>query len=117
MNVGPLEPGDMNMQIEARPRPIKDAAETMRAWVGLAAAFITAAGSGGILLSSDQVTALQGVLAALLPIVSAVSVALTAFGIRKRSEPLVTPMTDPRDNDGTPLVAMGGRTPSGGVLR
>lgn len=105
------------MNIENRPRPIKAAANEIRTWVGLAAALITAAGTGGILLSADQVTALQGVLAALMPIVTAVSVALTAFGIRKRAEPLVTPMKDPRDNDGAALVVLGDRPSAGGVLR
>lgn len=105
------------MNIENRPRPILKAANEIRTWVGLAAALITAAGTGGILLSADQVTALQGVLGATLPLVTASSVALTAFGIRKRSEPLVTPMEDPRDNDGTQLVAMMQRPSSGGMLR
>lgn len=116
MNVGPLTSDDLTPPGVDR-RPIKTAASEIRNWVGLLSAFITAAGTGGILLSADQVTALQGVLAAVLPIVAAVSVALTAFGIRKRSEPLVTPMADPRDNDGTKLVAIDSRGSAGGVLR
>lgn len=105
------------LDIDTRPRPIKDAADQLRAWIGIVSALITAAGTGGILLSAEKVDALQGVLAAGVPLATAIAVALTAFGIRKRSEPLVTPMQDPRDNDGTPLVAMGDRPTAGGVLR
>lgn len=104
--------GDLVMGIEDRPRPVKAAADQLRNWLGVAAAFITAAGTGGMLLSADQVTALQGVLAGVVPLVSAVGVALTAFGIRRRSEPLVTPMKDPRDNDGTALVPIPGSRPT-----
>lgn len=117
VNVGPLDPSELDMTLENRPRPILDAANHIKAWVGLVAALLSAAGTGGILLSADQVSALQGILGALLPLITAFGVVLTAFGIVKRSEPLVTPMRDPRDNDGTKLVAIDGRPTAGGVLR
>lgn len=116
MNVGPLDP-DQVPRGDVDRHPIRTAATEIRNWVAVLSAFVTAAGTGGLLLTSDQVTALQGVIAAVVPLVSAVLVVLTAFGIVKRSEPLVTPMIDPRDNDGTKLVAVGERPSAGGVLR
>lgn len=103
--------------ISNRPRPILTAATQLKNWISVAAAVVAALGSAGILLSTDQVTALQSVLAALMPLIAALGPVLTAFGIVRRSEPLVTPMEDPRDNDGTPLVAMPEVPPQRGVLR
>lgn len=101
----------MNAPNEERPRPIKSAADQLRAWVGLASALVAAAGTGGILLDGDQVSGLQGVLAAVVPLVTATGIALTAFGIVKRSEPLVTPLESPQDREGNALVPMPGYRP------
>ena len=108
----------MNLNIETRPRPIKTAADELKAWLGFATLVLGgAAGAGVNLLTDDQANALTALLAAVPGIVGAVSVVLTAFGIVRRSEPLVTPMSDPRDNDGSPLVVVGDRPTTGGVLR
>ncbi len=114
----PETPRDVNMNIETRPRPIKTAADELKAWLGFATLLVGgAAGAGVNLLTDDQANALTALLATAPGIVGAVTVVLTAFGIVKRSEPLVTPMIDPRDSSGAPLVAVDGRGTIGGVLR
>ncbi|HSL51995.1 MAG TPA: hypothetical protein VK878_23235 [Candidatus Deferrimicrobiaceae bacterium] len=106
------------MDTEDRPRPIKAAADELKAWLGFATLVVGgAAGAGVNLLTDDQANALTAILAGVPGVVGALTVMLTAFGIVKRSEPLVTPMRDPRDNDGTRLVAVGERPTAGGVLR
>jgi hypothetical protein len=47
-------------------------------------------------------------LAGVATLAAAGTSALAAFGVRKRAEPLVTPVADPRDNDGTTLVPIPG---------
>lgn len=99
----------MTNTYDDRPRPVKDAADELRAWLGLATLLVGGAAGAGInLLTDDQASALTALLAAVPGIVGAVTVALTAFGIVRRSEPLVTPMIDPRDSSGAPLVVVDG---------
>ena len=106
------------MNIDTRPRPVKAAADELKSWLGFATLIVGGAAGAGInLLTDDQANALTALLAAVPGIVGLVTVLLTAFGIVNRSEPLVTPMEDPRDNDGTKLVAIGDRPSSGSVLR
>lgn len=105
----------MNENVERR--PILQAAIQLKTWIGVVSSVVAALGAAGALMSAEQVSAVQGVLTCVLVLIPAVSTVLTAFGIVRRSEPLVTPMADPRDNDGTPLVAVGGRPASGTVLR
>lgn len=114
MNTGPLNSEDV---VPPRPRPILAAATQLKNWISVVSSIVAALGASGALMSAEQVTATQGVLTALLVLIPAVSTVLTAFGIVRRSEPLVTPMQDPRDNDGTRLVAMGDRPSAGGMLR
>lgn len=116
MNVGPINPGDVNMRISNRPRPVKAAADELKTWLGFATLVVGGLGGAGVnLLTDDQANAVTATLAAIPGVVGTVTVLLTAFGIVKRSEPLVTPMEDPRDNDGVQLVALDQR--SGGVVR
>lgn len=99
-------------------RPIKTAADEIKKWLALATLLVGGLGGAGVnLLTDEQANALTAFLAAVPGVVGAVTVLLTAFGIVKRAEPLVTPMVDPRDNDGTQLVAIDQRPTSGGVLR
>jgi hypothetical protein len=101
-----------------RPRPIKDAADEIKAWLGFATLLVGGlAGAGVNLLTDDQASALTALLAAIPGVVGAVTVALTAFGIVRRSEPLVTPLSDPRDASGDRLVVVDERGQTGGVLR
>jgi len=92
-------------RLEERPRPLADAASTAVKVVGTLSAFVTAlAGSGIALLSAEQADALTALLGAVPGLITLVAVALAAFGIVKRTEPVVTPVKSPRDADGTPLV-------------
>lgn len=86
-----------------RPRPIKAAADKLSKLLGVAGALVTALVGWGI-LTGIQGDAVTGLLGAIPGIVTAVTTVLTAFGIVKRSEPLVTPMTDPRTDTGAPLM-------------
>jgi hypothetical protein len=101
-----------------RPRPIKDAADEIRSWLSFATLLVGGLTGAGInLLTDEQASALTALLAAVPGIVGAVTVALTAFGIVRRSEPLVTPLADPMDASGAPLVVVGERGTAGGMLR
>lgn len=91
--------------INTRPRPIKLAAKDVATWVGgLVALLSFAAGFLPDLFTPERVDALSALLTAVPGIVGLVGVVLTAFGIVRRSEPLVTPLADPKDGDGWPLV-------------
>lgn len=83
--------------------PLKDAAASAaRVWAALGG---IAAGLAGVgIITVDQNTALQGVLAAVVALVTAGSTAAAAFGVRKQAEPLVTPVADPQDNAGRRLT-------------
>lgn len=86
--------------------PIKTAGQQVAAWVGFAVLIIGgAAGAGVELLTNEQADALTAVASAVPALVGIVGPVLTAFGIRRRSEPLTTPLVDPRTADGRSLYA------------
>lgn len=88
-----------------RPAPLDEAASSVTRVIGTLSALVTAlAGSGIALLNADQANALTALLGAAPGLVTLVAVALAAFGVRDRAKPQVTPVEDPRDHDGTPLV-------------
>lgn len=88
-----------------RPRPLRAAADRVVKVVGTLTALVTAlAGAGIALLTVEQANAVTAVLSAVPGVVALVGTALAAFGIVKRAEPEVTPVEDPRDNDGQRLV-------------
>lgn len=68
--------------------------------IGAAASTLVTVGA----LTADQGSALEAVAAGAAGLITAVTVALTAFGVIRKAEPLVTPVDDPRTDDGTPLV-------------
>jgi hypothetical protein len=86
-----------------RPRPIKAAADNLSKLLAVAGAFVTALAGWGI-LSVAQEDAVTGLLGAIPGVVTAVTALLTAFGIVRRAEPLVT-LSDPRDDTGAVLAA------------
>jgi hypothetical protein len=91
-----------------RPRPIKAAADKLGSWLAFATLVVGGlAGAGINLLTAEQADAVTATLAAVPGVVGTVTVLLTAFGIRKRSEPLVTPLEDPMNNAGQRLFANG----------
>jgi hypothetical protein len=86
-----------------RPRPIKAAADKLSKLLGVAGALITALVGWGI-LTGIQGDAVTGLLGAIPGVVTAVTTVMAAFGVVRRAEPLVTPMSDPRTDNGTPFV-------------
>lgn len=84
--------------------PLKAAAVTAaKIWTAVGAVVTGLAGVG--IITADQNIALQALLAGVALLAAAGTSALAAFGVRKRAEPLVTPVVDPRDDNGTPLTA------------
>lgn len=86
-----------------RPRPIRAAATRLSKMLGVAGALVTALVGWGI-LTAAQGDAVTGLLGTLPGIVTAVTTVLAAFGVARRSEPLVTPMSDPRTDTGAPFM-------------
>jgi len=92
-------------RLAERPRPIAEAADRAVKIVGTLSALVTAlAGSGIALLTTEQASAVTALLGAVPGVVTMIGVALASFGIVGRSEPKVTPLEDPRDNQGNRLV-------------
>ncbi|MGW4129507.1 hypothetical protein [Amycolatopsis japonica] len=75
-------------------------------WTAVGGIVTGLAGVG--IITADQNTALQGLLVAVTALVGAGTSAAAAFGVRRQAEPLVTPVADPRDDDGTKLVPIPG---------
>lgn len=98
----------MSAPLNDRPRPVKAAADRLGSWLAFATLVVGGLGGAGInLLTAAQADAVTATLAAVPGIVGTVTVLLTAFGIRKRAEPLVTPVNDPMDDAGRRLYARG----------
>lgn len=94
--------------INDRPRPIKAAADELKTWIAYATLLVGGLGGAGVnLITDEQASAATAILAGIPGAFGAVMVLLTAFGIVKRSEPLVTPIGDPMDRDGNRLYASG----------
>ncbi len=84
--------------------PIKTAATELSKVLGVAGALVTALAGWGI-LTAVQADAVTGLLGAIPGVVTLVTAVLTAFGVVRRAEPLVTPLVDPRNDAGMPLAA------------
>lgn len=100
----------MTTPTEPRPRPIYAAAVDVSRVTGLLGSILTALTGWGI-LSAEQGDALVGLLGAIPGAVSLVFAVLVAFHVVRRAEPLVTPLSDPRDDAGRPLVVEGSIAP------
>lgn len=88
-----------------RPTPLDDAASKVSKTVGTLSALATAlAGAGIALISAEQADALTALLGAVPGVVALVGAVLAAFRVRDVAKPDVTPVADPRADDGTPLV-------------
>lgn len=88
----------------SRPRPIL---ENIRngAWKTIVGTLVTAAVSFG-LLNSEQATLLDNIVAALATLITLVTSFVAQLHVLDKSEPQVTPLADPHDQDGTPLVPL-----------
>ncbi|GAA4443296.1 hypothetical protein GCM10023148_50400 [Actinokineospora soli] len=93
----------MNHHRDERPRPLRTTAAQISTWVGLIGSAVTALVGFGVVnaVQADAVTALLGAIPGLVTMVTAV---FAAFGVATRGERLVTPVSDPRDDTGAPLV-------------
>lgn len=83
--------------------PLKTAAAAAaKIWAAIGGIVTGLTGVG--IITADQNTAVQSLLVAVGVFVAAVSSVLAAFGVRRQAEPLVTPVADPRDDDGQKLT-------------
>ena len=88
-----------------RPRPLAQAARDLSWWLGVLSFLVVGGGSFG-LITAEQGDALTGLLGLVPGAVASLVSVLSAFGVVRRGEPLVTPLTDPRDARLRPLVAL-----------
>lgn len=97
----------MSIDITSRPRPIKRAADDIASWLSLATLLVGGLGGAGVnIVTDEQANALTAVLAGIPGFVGAFAVLLVAFGIIRRSEPLVTPLENPMTAAGEKLYPM-----------
>jgi hypothetical protein len=85
-----------------RPRPILEAIRS-GAWKTILGTLVAAAVSFG-LLNGQQATLLDNIVAALASLITLVTSFVAQLHVLGRAEPQVTPVADPRDDTGTPLV-------------
>lgn len=99
------------IELEARPRPLAEAARDISWWLGLFSALVVSGTSFGI-ITATQGDAVTGLLGLIPGAITAIVTMLSAFGVVRRGEPLVTPLSDPRDDKLRPLLVSGpmGRT-------
>jgi hypothetical protein len=95
----------MTAPTDARPRPIHEAFKSVGGAVAFLGSLVASLAGWGI-ITATQGDAITGLLGLVPGAVTAVSVLLAAFGVVRRAEPEVTPMIDPRDDDGTPFVRL-----------
>jgi hypothetical protein len=100
------------VDINTRPRPILDKVKTVGGAVAAIGGLVSWAGAFG-LLNVTQTAASSALLGLVPGIVTAVLALLSAFGVAKAAEPLVTPMTDPRNDAGVPLLPQQASADSG----
>jgi uncharacterized BrkB/YihY/UPF0761 family membrane protein len=91
------------IELEARPRPLMEAAGVVSRITATVATVVTMLVGWGV-VSLAQQDAIEGLLGAIPGLVTLISTILAAFGVARRAEPQVTPVSDPRDDLGTPLV-------------
>jgi len=84
------------IELEARPRPLVDAASVTSKIVGTVGTLVTVLVGWGVVTLVQQ-DAITGLLGAIPGVVTLVSTLLAAFGVVRRGEPVVTPLSDPRD--------------------
>jgi len=105
-----------NMSIETRPRPLQTIAGNVSKGLGMVTALVVAAAGYGI-ISVTQGSALEGLLGAIPGVLTAIGNVLIAFKVATRGEPKVTPLLDPRSNDGQALLPGGIETRGGDIPR
>jgi cadmium resistance protein CadD (predicted permease) len=96
----------MTMTYPADRNPLQKVAGQVTKVVGILSALATSLVGYGIVtaVQGDAVTGLLGTLPGLLTLLGT---AIAAFKTANKGEEVVTPVADPRDNAGTPLVPAG----------
>lgn len=92
-----------NYSVIARPTPLRDAAKSIGTIIGIIGGLVVTATTYGI-LSATQGNAIGALLAAIPGVIALVTALLASFGIVTKAEPLVTPVSAPRDDQGNRLV-------------
>jgi hypothetical protein len=94
------------VDLETRPQPVREAASAVSRVTGLFGSVLTALVGIGILtaVQGDALVALLGAIPGLITLATTV---LAVFGVVRRAEPDVTPVADPRNRDGVPLIVEG----------
>lgn len=83
--------------------PLRSVAATVAKVTGLLATLVTALAGYGI-VTAVQGDAVTGLLGAIPGVVTLIGTVIAAFQTATKGEEQVTPVADPRANDGTPLV-------------
>lgn len=95
------------MTATPRPRPLLDKLKTVGGALAALNGLVVWGASFGLL--TEQQGAASSALIALVPgLVTAAGTVLSAFGVVKSGEPLVTPVSAPQDNEGRVLVPLAG---------
>lgn len=91
------------VDLSPRPTPVRDVAAGVATWTaGLGALVVSLVGFG--VFTAVQGDALTGLLGAVPGIVTWVMTAFAAFRVAAKAKPLVTPVSDPQNNQGVRLV-------------
>lgn len=98
-----------------RPHPILDKVKTVGGALSALTGLVAWGGTYGF-LTATQTGATSAFIALVPAVLAAIGAVLTSFGVGKSSEPLVTPLSDPRDNAGRTLTP-GRPLSSDGVVR
>ena len=96
------------VDMSKRPRPIFDKFKTIGGGLSVTAGALSSLVTLGVLHQAEA-DSINGVLVAGAGLLTTVMTLLTTFGVVKSSEPLVTPVVDPRDDAGNRLVAAPGK--------
>lgn len=89
--------------VQRRPQPLTHAVHIAAPVAGVTGAMLTTLTAFG-LITFEQETAVQTLLVALVALFTALTGAWAAYHVRANATPHVTPVADPRDAEGHPLV-------------
>lgn len=89
--------------LDYRPQPLRDVASGVAAWLGTLSSLVVSAASWGIITAATS-DAIVGLLGLIPGVLAAGITAWAAIRSAIKGEPLVTPMSDPRTDQGEPLV-------------
>jgi len=91
------------VELEPRPTPVRDVAARVATWTAGAGAIVAALVGWGV-ITATQGDAVTGLLGAIPGVVTYIAAAIAAFRVAAKAQPLVTPVSDPRNNAGVKLI-------------